>query len=503
MRHFAYHPKGEDVALEADYVVVGSGAGGSAVAVQLARGGADVVVVEAGPWRAPRDYPSSTWGCLRDMMDGFGMQIARGRALWPVVQASAVGGTTTINSAIVVRTPGDVFRQWEMVFGVGGDAMAEAVWRHQDTIEADLSVETVPRTTWGRTNALADAAARELGFHDHDMRRNVHDCAGHGQCMQGCRSGHKQSTNVNYIPEVLRRGGRLLSCAPVATIDLQGTQAVGVSGRFKHPQTHARGGRFTVRARKAVVVAASATHTPALLKRSGVRSPALGAYFRAHPGTGVFGLYDDAVNMNTGATQGWATTRFRESEGLKLETLSIPLELVASRLSGGGRQLVERLEDYPHLAMWVMAVRARAVGRVDTSFTGEPIVRYSFGRQDMVALRKGAHLVGQMHVAAGAKQLIPGIHGMPYSLRADEVDRLLEAPLDPQCWTVILSHLFGGAVMGADRSVSVCDGRGRVYGYQGLVVADAAAIPSTLGVNPQHTLMGLGMLRADELLAVA
>jgi choline dehydrogenase-like flavoprotein len=42
---------------------------------------------------------------------------------------------------------------------------------------------------------------------------------------------------------------------------------------------------------------------------------------------------------------------------------------------------------------------------------------------------------------------------------------------------------------------------GRVRGYEGLIVADAAALPTTLGVNPQHTIMALAKLRADELLA--
>ena len=46
MTHIAYQPKGPQLEFDTDYVVVGSGAGGATVAVELARGGADVVVVE-------------------------------------------------------------------------------------------------------------------------------------------------------------------------------------------------------------------------------------------------------------------------------------------------------------------------------------------------------------------------------------------------------------------------------------------------------------------------
>ena len=116
----------------------------------------------------------------------------------------------------------------------------------------------------------------------------------------------------------------------------------------------------------------------------------------------------------------------------------------------------------------------------------------------MERFRRGMHLVGRWHFAAGAKAIIPGIHGMPYKLGPDEVDLLLEAPLDPRAYIAILSHLFGGCVMGADPARSVCDSSGRVHGLEGLMIADASAIPTNLGVNPQHTIMALAALYAER-----
>ena len=92
---------------------------------------------------------------------------------------------------------------------------------------------------------------------------------------------------------------------------------------------------------------------------------------------------------------------------------------------------------------------------------------------------------------------------MPYKLTADDVHLLDDAPVDPRAYVAVLSHLFGGAVMGADANRSVCDPHGRVRNTQGLIVADASVIPTTLGVNPQHTIMALAMLRAEELLNAA
>ncbi len=485
---------------EADYVVVGSGAGGAAAAATLARGGAKVAIVEAGAWRDPDDYPSSAYGAMRDLMDDWGATVTMGRAFWPIVQARTVGGTTVINSAICVRTPADIFDQWDAELGIGG--LRDRVWKHQDDLERELYAEEVPERARGRSNLLAMAGAQAAGYESHYMTRYVRGCEGTGQCLQGCKKRKKQSTNLNFVPEVLERGGDVVTAAPVSRVLLEARRARGVEGYFRHPLTQQRGARFVVRAKRAVVVAASATRSPILLMASGIKSRMLGAAFRAHPGTGVFGCYSDPVDQNIGATQGWASTAFRVDPGLKLETLSIPPELVASRLSGGGVELMERLREYRHVAMWCHAVRAESAGTVSRPLLGNtPVVRYTLDRNDMLRFREGMYLLAKTHVAAGAREIIPGISGLPYKLKPDQIGILRDGPLDPRKYIAILSHLFGGCIMGRDAESGVTDSKGRVHGYDGLVVADASVIPTNLGVNPQHTIMALARCFAEDLLA--
>ena len=499
--HISFRDAGQHVfEAEVDFVVVGSGAGGAAAAVTLARAGALVAIVEAGAWRDPVDYPSSAYGGMRDLLDDWGAQATIGRAFWPVVQARTMGGTTVVNSAICVRTPDDIFEQWKREHGV--DGLKARMLKAQDRLESELCVEEVPVVARGRSNELAMKGAAALKWKEaHYMHRYVKGCEGSGQCIQGCRKLKKQSTNLNFIPEVQRRGGLILSSAPVDTVMLKGTRAEGVTGHFSHPQTKEKGTRFTVRARKAVLIAASVTHSPVLLMRSGIRNSALGLHFRSHPGTGIFGHYDEPVDQNIGATQGWASVAFREDPGLKLETLSIPPDLVASRFSGGGVELMKRLQTYRHVGMWCLAVRAETEGRITKPLFGKaPVVHYSLNEKDMLRLRHGMVLLAQQHFAAGAKHIIPGVAGLPFQIGPDQIGLLENGPLDPRAYIAILSHLFGGCVMGADPKTSVVDPRGRVHGYQGLSVVDASVIPTNLGVNPQHTIMSMASVFAEELL---
>ena len=183
-----------------------------------------------------------------------------------------------------------------------------------------------------------------------------------------------------------------------------------------------------------------------------------------------------------------------------METLALPLELTASRLPGVGLDLLERLTSYRHLAMWVHAIRAETVGRVKAAPFGRFNVKYTLNKADLERVRRGIHTVARAHFAAGAKAVLPGVYGLPSSLNADQVDMILEGPLDPRAYIGVLSHLFGGTVMGVDPRTSVADPSGRVRGVENLAVVDASIIPSTLGVNPQHTIMALACCVAEDLL---
>jgi choline dehydrogenase-like flavoprotein len=499
--HLAFQVRGADVELDADYVVVGSGAGGASAAVTLARSGASVAIVEAGPWRDPPDYPSSVYGTMRDMFEEWGSTFTQGRAFWPIVQGAVVGGSTVINSAICVRTPEDVLLRWQALRGVGGPTMLRELWRIQDELERELSAEVVPEAALGRSNRLAMLGASQLSMPgSHYTTRYVRGCEGSGQCLQGCRAGKKQSLNLTFVPEVLARGGIVLSSAPVARVRMQGTRAVGVEGSFRHPSTRARGARFVVHARRGVVIAASVTHSPNLLRRSGLRMPALGEHFHTHPGAPMIGVYDEPVDMTRGATQGWASVGQRESHRLKLETIALPLDMLAGRIAGGGQLLMERLRELRHMAVWAQATWCETAGRIGSNLLGRPAVFFTPSVRDMERLREGLVLVARMHFAAGARAVIPAVHGLPYALAPDQLPVLQAAPLDPRAYVAILSHLFGGCVMGSDPSDAVCDGRGRVYGTEQLYIADASAIPTGLGVNPQHTIMALARLWAEQML---
>ena len=497
-RHFSF-ATGPDVELTADYVVVGSGAGGAAAAITLARAGRSVVLCEAGPWRDPEDYPHTMYGTMRDMFNNWGSLVATGDSIIPVVQARLVGGTPVINSAIVVRTPADVLEDWRVRHGLGGVFNEDTIGRAQDRIEQELQIQPSEAEILGPSSERMLQALERLGLEGHPTMRNVANCQGVMQCLQGCRNRAKQTSNVLWIRELLQLGGTVLSCAEVERVAIERGRASGIRGHFRHPEERNRGAGFRVQATRGVFIAASATGSAPLLQRSGVRLPYLGQGWRAHPGAGVLGVYDEHINMHRGPSQAAASIHYRADIGIKLESLSLPLELIAARVGGAGPQLMHKLAQYRKTAMWVAAVRCDAVGSIKRTLWGSTALHFVPSKKDLWRLREGLKIVSKLHFEVGAKKVWPGVHGMPAEITPDTLDLFDQAPLDNKAYTWVLSHLFGGCSLGADPATSVVAPDLHLRGVRNLHVVDASAIPTTLGVNPQHTIMAMAMVAAERL----
>lgn len=477
----------------ADYVVVGSGAAGGIAAWTLAEAGWSVIVVEEGPWVRTREFQLDVSHAFKTLYRWGGTGFVTGRSFLPLLQGMCVGGSTTINSAIVWRLPGDVYEDWARDYGVGAAINPDVVEPCFDRVEKELRVRVVQEEVLGRNSGLMREGMVKLGIEPHPIERYEQGCRGSARCAQGCPNAAKMSTALTCIPWMLERGGRIYTNTRVTRATARSGRAHGVEAVTKG------GGKLTLMARRGVVIAASTIQTPNILRRTGIRSRALGKNFMAHPGVGLGALYDDEVMLHRGATQGMETIHFRRSDRFKLESLALSPELTAVRIPGFGVDLVRRLSAFRRLGVWGVQVRARAVGEVD-SFAGSDRVRYTLGPEDIRTGKKGLKTLGEIAFATGAKEVWPGVHGLPEALKSpDELRKIDDVPDDPRYFMFIATHLFGAARMGPDPSTSVVGLDFATHEMRNLYVVDSSIFPTNLGVNPQHAIMGIAMAASKRI----
>ena len=492
---------GTTVEDECDVVVIGTGAGGATAARVLAEAGLEVVLIEEGPFLTAADLRHDVYTSFQRGWRDMGLQAARGRALTPVLQGKMVGGTTAVNGAIIHRLPEEIHDHWCRHFGVGVALPYAELDRVFDRLDAELSVGEPPHAIFGHNNALMERAVDAEGMTGNRVRRNVSDCQGSAHCLQGCPTARRQSMNVSYIPRALREGARLYATCRAERLIVDGGRAVGVEGRFCDPPAGRRQSTLRVRARRAVVLAASAIQTPLFLLDNGIgrRSRLVGRRLQAHPATAVVGFFDEPVRMWFGATQGYETTQFWH-EHMKLETVAMPLELTAARLPGYGPPFARSLAEYDHLAIWGVQIRARAHGRVHRGMLGKPSIRFDPSDADVRTLKLGVKRLVKLMFAAGARAVSPGVFGLPHRIgTVDESDAIDALSDDPRRFHCIISHVFGTATMGADPATSVVAPDGQSHEIPGLYVADASVFPTNIGVNPQHTICAIAWLIAERL----
>lgn len=477
----------------ADYVVIGTGAAGATAAVALAEAGYSVVMIEEGAWVRTKDFSPDVWPAMKQMYRDLGAQLTMGAATYAVFQGRCVGGGTAINSAIALRAPDSVIARWQKTFGLGDDVTPQLLATHFDALEQSLNVRPVADPVAGNHNSLFGLATKKLGMNAHPIQRYDGGCVGSASCITGCRNGKKLGMSITYVPKTLKHGARLYTSTKALRVLSKWGRAVGVEGLSES------GAIVTVHARRGVVVAASVVQSPGVLKRSGVRLPALGRHFQAHPGTSFAARFDKVIGMSFGATQGFNSTHFVDSDRFKIESLSLPPELLTVNLPGIGPTLTSKLNDYPHLLNWAMVQRAETEGRVVTVL-GKEFVVFTPSTTDLARVRRGMRKLAEMMFAAGAKEVWPNIRGLPALTSPDDLKHFDKAPLDPRYYSLMLSHLFGTCRMGPDVRDAVVGTDFQVHGLRGAYVVDASVFPTNLGVNPQHTIMAMARLGAQRII---
>jgi choline dehydrogenase-like flavoprotein len=467
--------------LSVDVCVIGAGAGGAVAAAELAEGGARVIVLEEGPEHDADHFSARPPEMLARLYREGGQTVTVGNPPIPLPLGRGIGGTTLVNSGTCFRTPERVLERWSREFGLDID---EASLRPCfERVEEAISVGEVTPELAGANAEVARRGAERLGWSHGYLRRNARGCVGSGVCAFGCPTSAKQHTGITYMPRARAAGARVLQ-GRAKRILTRGGRAWGV-------EAVSSGGASICVTAPVVIVAAGAIHTPLLLASSGlgVSSGQLGRNLSLHPATGAFGLMDEVVDMARGVPQSFYVDEFA-SEGILFEGIAGPPAYVAMSLPLSGARHAKAMSAYRHLAQFGLMVSDSSRGHI-RSLAGRPVIRYDLGREDLERFRVGLARLEQLLRAAGAREvylpLAPNV--APERARARDLK-------------LMAFHPLGSARADARASHGVLDGDLAVHGVRGVHVADGAAVPSALGVNPQLTIMALATRLAFRLLEV-
>lgn len=484
-----------DVAVECDVVVVGTGAGGAVVGRELAEAGLAVVFVEEGHYFDRSDFTGRPFARQQALYRRGGSTFSIGNVAIPIPLGRSVGGSTTVNSGTCYRTPDRVLTTWQRDLGLdelGPDQLAP----YFERVESVLGVERARAEFLGGNARVIARGCDALGLTHHGpLKRNAPACDGQGVCCFGCPTDAKRSTNVSYIPLALKAGAELFTAAKMTRVIVENGRACGVIA-----QTQGENDNHTITVRaQAVVIACGSIMTPLMLNAQGLanRSGQLGKNLSIHPACGVLAEFNEPILSWRSIPQGYSIEEFHD-EGILFEGAALPLEMTMAITPMLGPELVRLAESFDRVASFGFLVEDTSRGSVSTVM-GQPVVRYWLEDADVARIKRGLDILAQIYFAAGATRVHVPIHGFGILESADGLPTLRRARIAARDLELSAYHPLGTARMGLDPSKSVVGQDHQCHDTTALYIVDGASVPTSLGVNPQVTIMAMATRAAEKI----
>ena len=474
-------------AASADVVIIGSGPGGSVIAETLAADGRDVLLLEEGPYLAQDSVPMFSYQEMTDKYRNAGMTVAFGSPDVAYAEGSCVGGGSEVNSGLYHRTPGAIYEEWSDLYQLQQFSQ-QAMEPWFDAVEAVMQPQTYPDQLPIASEVMRRGASA-FNWNSNDIPRLVR--FGDERDQHGAKIPRRFSMTESFLPKYLAQGGRLLADTRVDRLARNADGSWTIRGQHKTSAS-----ALSIQA-KHVFVCCGAVHTPALLRRSGIKRN-VGNSLALQPMVKITAAFDEQVNFDRMGIAGEQVKEFSPNYSFGC-SISSKAHLAINLLPvEGGPE--HALSEYEHLISYYVMARGTPSGSV-RNLPGfkSPLVRYGLSEGELHNLAHGVEDLTTLMIAAGAKRVYTGVREQPVINNENECANLPDT-LRADSANVMTVHLMGACPLGENAAVTAANSYGAVHNAPNLYVSDASSLCNSLAVNPQGSIMALAKRNAAHFL---
>jgi choline dehydrogenase-like flavoprotein len=498
-----------DRTLDADVVIIGSGAGGGVTAEILALSGLSIIIVEEGALKSSRDFKMREADAYPALYQESAARKTKDKGI-NILQGRTVGGSTTVNWTSSFRTPPDTLKFWQQRYGLNTYGQEDlAPWFALMEERLHVGDWQAPRN---ENNDVLRRGAAKLGIPTGFIRRNVNGCWNLGYCGMGCPTNAKQSMLVSTIPSALDHGATLVTRARAERFVLKGERVEALECTLLDAAGIQPNGRQLRLRAKHYVLAGGAINSPALLLRSGAPDPSglLGKRTFLHPTLISAALFPQRVEGYAGAPQTVYSDHFLHTQaidgalGYKLEAPPLHPVLLSTTMTGFGAQHADMMRQFPHLQAMLALLRDgfhpdSQGGQVALAAGGAPVLDYPLNDPVWDGTRRALLTMAEIQFAAGAGAVQVAHETAPrYASWREAKQGIAALPYSTHLARVASAHVMGGCMMAGDaRGVTGPDGR--YHGLANLSVHDGSLFPTSIGANPQLSIYGITARLASSL----
>jgi ferredoxin len=399
-----------------------------------------------------------------------------------------VGGSSVLTGAVCFRIPDAVLDEWQRDLGLDGLHPEEPRGRYVDTSRRPSTSRRCPSDdALAEHRALRRGRRARKGVEMKPIRRNTKGCEGCGRCNFGCPHGAKMSVDLSYLPRAVAAGATSGRTPRRAGGD-EGAPRRRGRGAPARPRPRGPGSKLTVRAAR-VVIAAGAWHTPLLLLRSGIGHPRWVGRDDAAPG-----LQGARALRREGARAGRAPCRARtptrsSARGSPSWGSSCPRGARRDDAGRRRRSTRERAASIDHLAMFGGIIHDKGGGRCYRGRGASPWSRTGWPRGPRADPAHRSRSWRRPSSPRAREEVFLPVLGM----RGVDADAFREG--GPRAGALgrrssaRRSTRWAARAWAARRTTPWSTPTARCGTSQGSTWPTAAILPTSLGVNPQLSIM--------------
>jgi choline dehydrogenase-like flavoprotein len=499
---------GRKFSIKTDVVVVGSGAGGSVVAYEMAKAGKSVLVLESGKYYPSAEFTEHLGDTIHEVYrDQAGQANSTADVLF--IEGNCVGGSTVIGACVMHRLNPGVWQDWADNHGLK-DLAPDKIAPYTKIVDRWLNVHVNEAHEINATAHKVIQGCERMGFSWRPVERNVKKCALTGHCLAGCPSDRKMSALVTHLPWAAAYGARLFADTHVTRVLERGGRAVGVEAVIRDPKTGSIVSDLRVDA-EVVVLAAGAIHTPLIMQRSQLadRSGRIGNGMAVQPFVQVLSTFKEPVYGFRGALTGVQVDEFQDTDGyFFISGLAEPEQLMAVGEQKAGDAHIEFMKSYNRMA----GINAFSLDEGSGSVVweggltdGRKVIKWNPSRKEFKDIVRTTALASRILFSAGAERVwLPTFEKMHADSVFDLDDKLRSVDYGINGLYTFRMNTFsphGSARMGVDPYESVVSPDGEMHDVSGLYVADASLFPTPVAAGPQWATQVFAKYVSDRILA--
>ncbi|MGE5806653.1 MAG: GMC family oxidoreductase N-terminal domain-containing protein [Ignavibacteria bacterium] len=489
---------GKDIkgnSVDGDVVIIGSGAAASILAKRLIEKGRKVLMIERGNHEIPETYTENEMEMVSRLFQDGAIQAARDFR-FTVFQGSCVGGSTVLNNAVCFKMPEPMLDRWNKDYNAGLDK--KKVMESMDKVFEMIGTNHQGTVKLNPGGFLFEKGCRNLGYNTlpnvtDAVNANIAGCVGCGYCNIGCQYNKKLSMLTTVLPEVQKKFGResleIIAGCEAVKLNKNGNNISYAEGEF-------RSGRKIKIYGKTFVVAAGAVSSSILLLKSKLGIKKAGMNLSFNMGSQLTAAFPNKIDSYDGL-QISHYMKISPDTGFIMESWFNPPMFQSTAMPGWFEDHYRNMKRYDKLTCVGLLVGSESNARVRIAGLTGREVEYTPTEKDFKTLLSGLELSGEIMLEAGAESVMPNTFKYYEFKTKDEVRRLHEYIKDPSEITLGTGHPQGGNIIGSSPETGVVNPEFKVFGYQNLYVCDASVFPTSVGVNPQLTVMGLADYAAE------